>query len=93
MNPNWYEIDGNLVFPPGSPTDAVTSALVSVTQSSVPLPETALRTNPDGTFCMFLPEGEFTVDARSCDGQLTGEAHLVVNSDTSVSIILKVKSP
>lgn len=49
-------------------------ALVSIVASSVPMPELALLTGPDGTLRLRLPAGRFTLRAHA--GDATGDVEV-----------------
>lgn len=55
----------------------VAGALISVVESSVPVPEVATRTASDGRFVLGLPSGTFRVAAHLA-GRALGETSLEV---------------
>jgi Carboxypeptidase regulatory-like domain len=62
---------GRVVDARGAP---VPDAFVSVVESSVPVPEIALRTDELGRFSLRLPEGRFTL--RADRGGANGQARV-----------------
>lgn len=88
MSRKWHVIVGKLLFPPGFPLQEIASASVSVTRSSIPIPEVACRVNEGGEFCLFLPDGDFAISASAREGSFVGTRILQVTADTSITILL-----
>jgi hypothetical protein len=56
---------------------AVARARVTIVAATVPMPEIALLTGPDGRFELELPEGRFRLRAHGAPGEV-GEAEVEV---------------
>lgn len=78
---------GHVIDEAGMP---VAGAGVGIVDATVPMPEIALVTGPDGTFRVNLPFGTFTLRAHGPDGAV-GEA-VVSDGHVDMDIVITVRS-
>jgi hypothetical protein len=76
--------EGSVVWDDGAPIEG---ALVAVTSGTAPTPEIAIRTGPDGSFKVALPNGLFHLEARAPNGR-TGVTDVLVDDAHAAPAIL-----
>ena len=75
---------GRVVDRNGAP---VPDALVSIVESTVPMPELALRADSGGAFGVGLPSGRFTLRAHSASGWGDAEVEGAPAEDEIVIVV------
>jgi protocatechuate 3,4-dioxygenase beta subunit len=78
------ERSGRVVDASGAP---VPGALVTIVESTVPMPEIALQCDDDGRFSLRLPAGRFTFRAHGAGG--SGDARVEgAPADDEIAIVI-----
>ena len=75
---------GHVVDADGEP---VPEATIVIIESSVPMPEIALRADEDGRFMVRLPRGRFTLRAHDQDGE-SGETELEIEEEETEFVVV-----